>query len=103
VLAKLNPAGGIPDNGDGTGRHANKDKKKKSETSPVTNMTTDEQERATRFDKLDKARTGKLDREYFITHQSDAAAAAERFDRYDSDKDGLMSREEYIFKGKVKK
>jgi arylsulfatase A len=28
VLAKLNPAGGIPDNGDGTGRHANKDRKK---------------------------------------------------------------------------
>ncbi len=28
VLAKLNPAGGIPDTGDGTGRHANKDKKK---------------------------------------------------------------------------
>ncbi len=28
VLAKLNPAGGIPDSGDGTGRHANKDKKK---------------------------------------------------------------------------
>ena len=28
VLAQLNPAGGIPDTGDGTGRHANKDKKK---------------------------------------------------------------------------
>lgn len=28
VLAKLNPAGGIPDSGDGTGRHANKKKKK---------------------------------------------------------------------------
>ena len=28
ALAKLNPAGGIPDKGDGTGRHANKDKKK---------------------------------------------------------------------------
>lgn len=27
VLAKLNPAGGIPDRGDGTGRHANKKKK----------------------------------------------------------------------------
>jgi arylsulfatase A len=30
VLAKLNPAGGIPDSGDGTGRHANKEKKKKA-------------------------------------------------------------------------
>ena len=27
VLAKLNPAGGIPDTGDDTGRHANKGKK----------------------------------------------------------------------------
>jgi arylsulfatase A len=31
ALAKLNPAGGILDDGDGTGRHANKAKKKKSE------------------------------------------------------------------------
>ncbi len=30
VLAELNPAGGIPDTGDGTGRHANRDRKKKS-------------------------------------------------------------------------
>ena len=29
VLDKLNPAGGILDQGDGTGRHANKVKKKK--------------------------------------------------------------------------
>jgi len=28
VLARLNPAGGIPDSGDGTGRHVNKKKKK---------------------------------------------------------------------------
>lgn len=31
ALAKLNPAGGILDDGDGTGRHANKAKKKKSQ------------------------------------------------------------------------
>ena len=31
VLDKLNPAGGILDQGDGTGRHANKVKKKKNE------------------------------------------------------------------------
>ncbi len=30
VLAQLNPAGGIPDTGDGTGRHANRDRKKKA-------------------------------------------------------------------------
>ena len=31
VLSKLDPAGGIPDAGDGTGRHANKAKKKAKE------------------------------------------------------------------------
>ena len=30
ALAQLNPAGGIPDTGDGTGRHANRDRKKKT-------------------------------------------------------------------------
>ena len=30
VLAELNPAGGILDQGDGSGRHANKEKKKKA-------------------------------------------------------------------------
>ena len=30
VLDKLNPAGGVLDQGDGTGRHANKAKKKKT-------------------------------------------------------------------------
>jgi len=112
VLAKLNPAGGIPDSGDGTGRHANKDKKKKegdkkpemtpktTATPPATTMSAEEQERAGKFDKLDKDKAGKITREYFMTHQSDAAAAGERFDKNDTDKDGLLSREEYIFKGK---
>ena len=110
VLAKLNPAGGIPDSGDGTGRHANKDKKKKGEepmkkpeTPPTTPLTAEEQERAAKFDKLDAAKAGKLTRDYYTTHQSDAAAAAERFDKYDSDKDGFVSREEYILKGKMTK
>jgi arylsulfatase A len=110
VLAKLNPAGGIPDSGDGTGRHANKDKKnkgeepmKKPETPPTKPLTAEEQERAAKFDKLDEAKTGKITRDYYTTHQSDAAAAAERFDKYDSDKDGLVSREEYILKGKMPK
>ena len=35
VLAGLDPAGGIPDSGDGTGRHANKDKKKSKATEPA--------------------------------------------------------------------
>ena len=99
VLAKLNPAGGIPDSGDGTGRHANKDKKK-PEAPPTTTMSAEDQERAGKFDKLDKEKVGKLTRDYFTTHQSDAAAAGERFDKYDSDKDRFLSREEFIKRGK---
>jgi hypothetical protein len=30
VLAQLNPAGGIPDTGDGTGRHANRNRSRKA-------------------------------------------------------------------------
>lgn len=112
-LAQLNPAGGVPDSGDGTGRHANKEKKKKegdtkkpemkaksTEMPPATTMSAEEQERAAKFDKLDKDKVGKLTREYYQTHQSDANAAGERFDKYDTDKDTFLSRGEYIFKGK---
>ena len=108
VLAQLNPPGGIPDSGDGTGRHANKDKKKKAEepmkkpeTPPTTTMSAEDAERAAKFDKLDKDKVGKLTRDYYTTHQSDAVAAGERFDKYDTDKDGFVSREEYILKGKT--
>jgi Ca2+-binding EF-hand superfamily protein len=76
---------------------------KKPETPPTTPLTAEEQERAAKFDKLDDAKAGKLTRDYYTTHQSDAAAAAERFDKYDSDKDGFVSREEYILKGKMTK
>jgi arylsulfatase A len=113
VLAQLNPAGGIPDSGDGTGRHANKEKKKKegdakkpemksksTEMPPANTMSAEEQERAAKFDKLDKDKAGQLTREYYTTHQSDAVAAGERFNKYDTDKDAFLSRDEYIFKGK---
>jgi hypothetical protein len=76
---------------------------KMPETPPTKPLTAEEQDRAAKFDKLDEAKTGKITRDYYTTHQSDAAAAAERFDKYDSDKDGLVSREEYILKGKIPK
>jgi hypothetical protein len=94
VLAKLNPAGGIPDSGDGTGRHANKAKKK-----PATDLSPEEAERAEKFDKLDANKAGKISREIFISSQSDLETAAKRFDKYDADKDGKVSREEFVFRG----
>jgi arylsulfatase A-like enzyme len=72
--------------------------KGKKKTSPTTASSTDD--RGTRFDKLDKEKTGKLTREYYTTHQSDAAAAAERFNKWDTNKDGFLSREEYLKQGK---
>ncbi len=116
ILAQLNPAGGIPDSGDGTGRHANKEKKKKvsdskkpemkpksAETPVAATMSAEEQERAAKFDKLDTDKVGKLTREFYISHQSDATAADERFAKYNTDKDVFLSRDEYIFKGKKSK
>jgi arylsulfatase A len=94
VLAKLNPAGGIPDSGDGTGRHANKDKKK-----PTTDLSPEEAERAEKFDKLDADKAGKISRETFISSQSDPKTAAKRFGKYDANKDGKVSRAEFIFRG----
>ena len=59
-------------------------------------------DRGARFDRLDKEKTGKLSREYYTTHQSDAKAAGERFDKWDTDKDGFLSRDEYVKQGHKK-
>lgn len=99
ALEELNPAGGILDTGDGTGRHANKEKKKpseKPETKTINPLTAEEQDRAARFDKLDKEQAGKLTRDVYASRQSDAEAAGKRFDNWDADQDGFLTREEYI-------
>ena len=109
VLADLNPAGGILDTGDGSGRHASKAAKKSSgapsHSKPAANSIekpssdTEVLDRASKFDRLDKDKIGRLTREYYTTHQSDAAAAGERFDKWDTNRDGFLSREEYIAHG----
>ncbi|OYV06168.1 MAG: hypothetical protein CFE26_07775 [Verrucomicrobiales bacterium VVV1] len=98
VLAKLNPAGGIPDSGDGTGRHANKEKT--TEPAKPGEALDPTAERAAKFDRLDKARTGKLTRDDYTANQSDAVAAAGRFEKMDTNQDGIVTREEYIRNGK---
>lgn len=60
-------------------------------------------DRGERFDKLDKDKTGKLTREYYIAQQSDAATAATRFEKWDSNKDGFLSREEFLTQGEKSK
>lgn len=106
VLEKLDPAGGILDQGDGSGRHANKaEKKKESESTPgksleASSAEKDIAERAAKFDKLDKKEMGRLTRDYYVNNQSDADAAAERFDKYDVNQDGFLSRDEFIHRGK---
>ncbi len=57
------------------------------------------EERAVKFDRLDKAKAGKLTREEFTSRQSDAEAAGKRFDKWDLNKDGFLSRDEYITQG----
>ncbi len=107
VLTELNPAGGILDTGDGTGRHSSKSKKKSGEVepgktaeTPSTSLSPEDQERADKFLRLDKQNAGKITREHYVASQSDSAAASERFARYDVDKDGFLTREEFINRGK---
>ena len=102
ALAKLNPAGGIVDEGDGSGRHADKKKKKaKTEPKPAA-LTRDEVERATKFDRIDKDKHGQLTLEEYRSRQSDPEGAAKRFEKFDVNKDGLVTREEYIENGAKK-
>ncbi len=106
ALAMLNPAGGILDQGDGSGRHANKVEKKKESESTLakpaagSSAETELAERAAKFDKLDKEKNGRLTLKYFIESQSDPEAAAERFSKYDGNQDGFLSRDEFIHRGK---
>jgi arylsulfatase A len=111
ALAELNPGAGFKGEGSGRGDKTKKEKKKskaaasdaKAETTPVATSAATAlapaAERAAKFDKLDKEKTGKLTREYYTTHQSDAAAAAKRFDRMDTNQDGIVTRDEYISNG----
>ena len=119
ALAELNPAAGFK--GEGSGR-GDKTKKVKMKTdaapasapteakpaatpsatplaTPAPALDPAAAERAAKFDRLDVGKTGKLTKEYYTTHQSDAAAAAERFERMDVNKDGFVTRAEYINNG----
>ena len=108
ALDQLNPAGGIQDAGDGTGRHANKQAKKNRVATPppaadpAATVSPNPADRAVKFDRLDKGKTGKLTREQYLSSQSDADAAAKRFEKFDADKDGIVTREEFINNGAKK-
>jgi arylsulfatase A-like enzyme len=74
--------------------------KKKEKPAPTKSAGSPADDRVARFNKLDQDKAGKLSREFYITHQSDAAAAAERFSKWDTNYDGFLSREEYVKQGK---
>lgn len=97
VLVELNPGAGFRGEGDGRGDKTAKGMPGTATPPPPINA--DLAERGAKFDKLDEAKAGKLTREYFTSHQSDARGAGERFDKYDTDKDGLLSRKEFITRG----
>jgi hypothetical protein len=97
-LAKHLPPVGSDAKPEGAEPMKGKKKDKGKPAAPAPAAATDD--RRARFDKLDKDKAGKLSREYYTTHQSDAAAAGERFTKWDTDKDGFLSREEYLKQGK---
>ena len=59
-------------------------------------------ERATKFDRLDKDKRGKLTLDEYVSRQSDPEAAKKRFEKFDVNKDGIVTREEYINNGAKK-
>ncbi len=83
------PAGGAKSQGKG---------KKSKPAAPAAPASNDD--RNARFEKLDVGKTGKLSREYYTTHESNAADAAERFTKWDQDKGGFLTREEFLKMGK---
>lgn len=108
TLDKLNVTAGKIGHGDGTGKHedkpeksAKKEKKKNDEAPPApappepATETTAPDDRGAKFDKLDKAKTGKITRELYMAKQSDAEKGAKRFDKLDTNKDGALSRDEF--------
>ncbi|MGB8167453.1 MAG: sulfatase-like hydrolase/transferase [Chthoniobacteraceae bacterium] len=119
VLAQLNPAAGFKGEGSGRGDKTKKEKKKanaspelapvegkagsESTSQPATNPLAPADatlaDRAAKFDRLDPEKSGKLTREYYTTHQSDAEGAAKRFEKFDTNKDGVVTRDEYIHNG----
>ena len=74
--------------------------KKKEKPAPTKTAGNAADDRVARFNKLDQDKAGKLSREFYIAHQSDAAAAAGRFSKWDTNQDGFLSREEYVKQGK---
>jgi len=108
VLVQLDPAAGFKAAGDGrSDKKQNKkgkdsgpeEKSNSTDANPAAKPDEDLAERGEKFDKLDKDKTGKLSRDYFISTQRDGASAAERFGKYDVDKDGFLSRDEYVTRG----
>jgi arylsulfatase A len=110
ALAALNPEAGYKGQGSGRGDKTKKEKKKAmnkpadpdAKPAPTTAATPEDAERAAKFDKLDKEKSGKLTREYYVSHQSDPDGANKRFDKFDVNKDGIVTREEYINNGSKK-
>jgi len=115
ALVGLNPAAGFKGEGSGRGDKTNKTKKQekvkaapadeaKPAPTPGTNTPADEgqSERATKFDRLDKEKHGKLTLEEYKSRQSDPEAAAKRFEKFDENTDGFVTREEYIKNGATK-
>ena len=95
-LAKHLPPVGSSSRGE-SGKKAKAAKSQEKSAKPTTTTTSDD--RGSKFDKLDLKKEGKLTRDFYTTHQSDAKAAGERFDKWDADRDGFLSRKEYVTQG----
>ena len=112
VLDKLNPAGGKLDDGDGSGRHANKAKNKKHKavdmeedevTAPTNEVASVDSSNLAKVEKYNKLKKklggGDITREKFIASMQDTDKATKRFDKLDINHDGILTEEEFVGKG----
>jgi arylsulfatase A len=100
ALAKLNPAGGVLDEGDGSGRHADKSKKagKKMDKKAAANAEAKPDSAAT--PKTEPApsepKSAAPPSSPLAPADAELAERARKFDRIDKDHKGKLTREEYM-------
>ena len=93
-LEKYTPVAG-PD-ASTSNRNTNDAKAESANPSTVPSFS----DRVSRFDRLDKNKTGRISRDQYKSQQTDPKAADSRFTKWDTDQDGFLTREEFLAQGK---
>ena len=100
ALAELNPAGGIHDDGDGSGRHADKTKKEKRKSEKASTSPPMKPSETTPKPEPDSPSASKpapiTPSSPLVSVDAYIAERAAKFDRLDKDRHGKLTLEEYL-------